>query len=170
MTDENTQDISVALEALVESFRTLDGVSRVAINTGLCADFADAFTSSYGNGTDMMDLETMVEEVGEGRMPGAVPPPGLTWELLGEMGMTEQLSHSWVIFEGRHYDAESTAGVDNPFDLLCVRHGLHELMVLRQPDLLAKLTEEHPWWQKTLDVRKQREPEIEAMWNRPVPA
>lgn len=155
-----TPDITLALEDLVDAFSTDDGITRIEINTGLCADFADAFTSSFGRGSQVIGIEDMVEEAlaGGGRFPNASPPPGMTWDALEAVGMSMDLSHTWIFSEGRHFDAEMTEGVDNPFDLPCIRHGLHELMAMREPGLLSRLTEEHPWWMETQRIMQEREP------------
>lgn len=155
-----TTDIALALEALVAAFSTDDGITRIEINTGLCADFADAFTSSFGRGSQVIGIDDMAEEAlaGRGRFPNASSPPGMTWDALEAVGMSMDLSHTWIFFEGRHFDAEMTEGVDNPFDLPCIRHGLHELLEMREPDLLSRLTEEHGWWMETQRIRLEREP------------
>jgi len=152
--------ITLALEAMVEEFCVESGVSPIEINAGLCADFADAFTSVFGQGAEILGIDDLFAEATSGseRMKAAVPPPGMTWSDLGSIGAVEGLSHSWIAYDGLHFDAEATRGVANPFDLPCVRHGLHELMEMREPVLLRALVSAHAWWQETQKIREEREP------------
>jgi len=159
-TNETAPEITQALEAMVEEFRMECGVSPIEINAGLCADFADAFTSVFGPGAEILGIDDLFEEATSGseRMKAAGPPPGMTWADLDVLGAVEGLSHSWIAYEGRHFDAETTRGAANPFDLPCIRHGLHELMEMREPELLEALVSAHAWWQETQKIREEREP------------
>jgi hypothetical protein len=171
MKEDPALGISQALADMIEEFRVDSGASPVEINTGMCADFADAFTSFYGRGTEVLGTDDLFEEARSGgeRMAGAVPPPGTTWELLDALGAVDVLSHSWIAHDGLHYDAEAIEGVANPFDLPCIRHCLHELIEMREEDLLAALTDEHPWWQDTSKIRLEREPLLFGAQNAPSP-
>lgn len=49
-----------------------------------------------------------------------VPPEGLNWDdmdAIAAYGNFSAGTHEWIVMDGRHYDAEAPAGVDNPFDL-----------------------------------------------------
>jgi hypothetical protein len=158
--NDTAPGITLALEAMVEEFRIESAVSPIEINAGLCADFADAFTSAFGRGTEILGTDDLFTEARSGseRLKAAVPPPGLTWDDLDVLGAVEGLSHSWIAYDGRHFDAELTRGAASPFDLPCIRHGLHELMEMREPVLLEALVSEHAWWHETQKIREEREP------------
>lgn len=112
-----------------------DRANDYGINNGMCDTLADEVVEELGGETD--DLFTVWGEnltaVGEdgfadchtwdiallGRIsPNNHPTHGLTWDdVNGHIP-----NHCWIIFNGRHYDAEAPEGVDNLFDLpLCRR-------------------------------------------------
>lgn len=145
------------IRSLRDAFETEDGLSATAINSGLCADFADAITSSFGMESAVFSIDDLFDDSG-GLVTVSAPPPGTDWNLLERIGVPDDLSHSWILFDGRHYDAEAPDGVDNPFDLACVRHGLHELLERRNGKLLDELTESYGWWREAARLRLEREP------------
>ena len=76
-------------------------------------------------------------------------PPGVTLERLREVGVLHGLNHVWVVMGGRHYDAATPDGVDNPLDLRCARQVIVEMLQERNPVLLFNLTQRHPWWRES---------------------
>lgn len=145
-----------AIRSLSHTFAAETGLTPVGINSGLCADFADALTKNFGMGTMVVGIDDLFDEFGELAL-FSTAAPGIDWDCLERIGAPSELSHSWILFDGRHYDAEAPDGVGNPFDLACIRHGLHELMELRDQQRLDDLTETYEWWRETAQLRRERE-------------
>lgn len=141
--------LSAAIISMVEQFVDDEAPSATHINHGLCADFADALSSRL----DVHVVNT--EDLLAGDLE-AEPPEGLSWDMLLAWDISD-LGHSWIEHDGRHYDAERPEGVDNPFDLPCLRSGLHELIGLREPGSTAILEAGSDWWRETARIRRARE-------------
>jgi len=122
------------------------------INCGSCQDFAEELVRELdrqGLGSDACEIwvddlllgEAMDDDRGqfdrvriERDHPSLVPPEGLSWDdmdrLAEEYGFAGG-THVWVVIEGRHYDAEAPAGVDNAFDLPFFRRSIEDFLAAR---------------------------------------
>ena len=113
-------------EALVVTYKHRHGVLR-AINDGLCVPFAEDLvfhlkqqTALHGHTIDTLSEDELKDEEDawcEERMQdyGAVLPGDITPDDLIVYGDTGY--HMWTHVDERHYDAECTDGVTNPFEL-----------------------------------------------------
>lgn len=141
-------ELAMAIKRLADDF-SQDGLSPIHINHGLCADFADALSSRLDvhivNTEDLIAGDLEVD-----------PPEGLSWDMLLAWDISD-LGHSWIELDGRHYDAERPEGVANPFDLPCLRAGLHEFIHLKEPGSTAILEAGSDWWRDTARMRATRE-------------
>lgn len=113
-----------AIEQLRDHYLSEGMVSSYKdINNGLCVEFSehieslvsgveqvtnDSFVMSEdgwnGDGTDEWDMDKLKE---------VNSSPSIGIDLLNQIVDY----HSWIQYEGRHYDAECPAGVQNLFDL-----------------------------------------------------
>lgn len=172
-------DFAAAIRDLAKEFiASGDAPSPVAINTGLCADFASAFEETHGTSfplasicslDDVLDEEYRFDAFRVVQHRGFEPPPGLTYEDLNAIGAGEKLSHTWLEDKGMHHDAEVPEGVAHAFDLPCLRHGLHEILEAHDPAKLATLEKSNGWWAETARIRAVREPMIRAYAEGPRP-
>lgn len=163
--------VAAAARAWIEEGEAEDAV---AINRGLCADFADALARGIredaGIEVGLMSFHDLCfddpaprgsiggfDPSAIARHPGLAPPPGTDWRMLEAVRANLEVCHTWIVHAGLHYDAETPEGCANPLDLYCVRHALAELVQLHRPDLYDALVAEHGWWARTRDIRSLRE-------------
>lgn len=162
-----------AIETLVAEFvETGRAESPEAINCGECVDFAEALQdrlpgtplSAYP-GAVLQFEDFCADEDGEpgdirrdavAREPGFVPPPGLDWCTLDRWRIGECVVHAWLSVAGRHYDSETPEGVDNPFDLPCIRSTVLAVGENEEPGRVEALSE-LPWWRETREIVARRD-------------
>lgn len=106
-----------------------DDVLRVFEDTGKCADASDIGLGTVGIANfltptekhdDFNDGFPFDRELLQRYWPTSTPPEGLDWDdldRLSEDACFNVSTHSWVTFEGRHYDSECPEGVDSFWDL-----------------------------------------------------
>jgi len=143
---------TVSHEALRDAILTLrdrwikegEAPSAYEINNGLCEDFAQAVIAELGGESETLSMYWGDEFTLDGyewdagllarHWPGSVPTHGLDWgDLRGFVPV-----HAWIIFEGRHYDAECPEGVDNLFELPLVRRGMEFLAAANAEGFAAR--------------------------------
>jgi hypothetical protein len=147
-----------------------EGIGRIEVNMGSCADFADALSQQLADlgldvtisGTDYYWAEDGgIDALALARREGVILPPSLSWEQLRDLDFANSASHTWIEHEGLCYDAEMVEGTTNPFDFPCIRHALTEIMEF-EAGRLDKLVTEHAWWRQSLDIRLEREASLNA--------
>lgn len=133
--------LRMAIEKVRDDFLS-EGVSDAAtINAGRCgcvvsdvAELLGGLDDFYAMGMSEIGIDGFMNPHPEDecerdgfdraliaeRWPAITPPEGLDWEALDEIAAFANFNagtHEWIVYEGRHYDAEAPEGVDNPFDL-----------------------------------------------------
>ena len=112
---------------------------------GLCGEFADICQTRAEELGLEVDFESVYMTLAESDCAFS-PPPGVTLDQLHGWGVIKCLSHVWLVHQGRHYDAVTPEGVDNPFELRLFRQVCIEVMRQRQPEALEVLVADNPWW------------------------
>lgn len=163
----SAEALRAVVAKVVADFHAEMGISPVLMNTGLCADVATAIEEALP-----AELRGLVAVVGsddllEGgeRWRGTAVPPGLTWDDLVAIGK-DGLSHTWILHDGLHYDAETLEGTVNPIDLPCIRHAIVELLEIHRPALLEAMASD-PWYVAAAELRRARELEMDQGQPRP---
>lgn len=160
-------DVTLAALALRDRFGE-EGFGPVAINMGLCADFADALSvdlAEAGVDAEVFTLDCYWSPDGgldadaAARRAAVRLPEGLDWDVLTMAEVANRASHAWVEFGGMCFDAEMTDGVASPFDLPSIRHALTEIFDL-DPTLFPDDLEGRDWWIASRDLRAVREAEM----------
>lgn len=138
--------LSNAIRTIAQAYlsRGLAGTLR-EINAGHCHQFADdvlrvieqseAIDDADDIGLQAIGIANLMTPADDGdfndgypldrellgtHWPKVQPPDGLDWDDLDRLSEDAEFSaatHSWIAFEGRHYDAEAPDGVDNLFHL-----------------------------------------------------
>lgn len=135
------------IHQVVAEFFPEDGAMGAAF--GLCGDFNDICWEAAGKAGIEIQLEGVYMTLDESDCEFE-PPVGVTMEQLEGWGVISNLSHCWVIHDGRHYDAITPDGVDTPFDLRLFRQVCVEIMRDQAPQQLDYLTSEHAWWAESV--------------------
>lgn len=161
-------EVTLATLALTGRFEA-EGFGPVAINTGLCADFADALCADLagvGAAAEIFTLDYFWSPDGgldadsAARRAVVKLPDGLDWDMLTSADVAERASHAWVEFEGLCFDAEAPEGVESPFDLPSIRHALTEI-VDADPQMFPHDLEDRSWWIESRSLRAVRELEMD---------
>jgi hypothetical protein len=133
--------LTQAIEAMVRTYLS-DGraASAYELNDGHCEDFATEVADALGGESERLegtwadnltvDGAGYAWDVGliEGTWPACRPTHGLDWDDAAA-GIP---AHSWLVLDGRHYDAECPEGVDNLFELPLIRRIMERLADTRQ--------------------------------------
>lgn len=156
-------DLAAAIHAEIAVFlQSVSGGVR-AINDGPCAAFAGAVHARLGADPRILIIRTADFRAsgcfGSPRIkskrvkqisPASKPPAPLSWGDLDTLGIIQD-AHCWLMFQGRHYDAEAPEGVDSLFDLPFFRCALVDRIVRRQPYRVRALLDT-PWWRRSFEM------------------
>lgn len=174
---EDYATMTTLVEAVAQDFLERgEARSLPELNCGLCVDVADEIERRI-TGTPLAALPVAVlqfedfcidpeddsDTPGDIRLeavahyPGFEPPPGVTWDDLNRWRFGESTVHAWIMVGDRHYDAETSQGVTNPFDLPCLRCLLLATVESQDAPLLARLESEHGWWRESLEIAGSRD-------------
>lgn len=110
------------------------GCSVWDINNGYCGDFADDVIQEFGGESDSlyilsddMFFNFREPEFAIENWDGIIETPFGVWskKMLDLYGyppvdinkIDDEISHNWIYYNGKHYDAETPNGVDNWFEL-----------------------------------------------------
>lgn len=138
-----------------------DTPTPASINCGYCADFRDGVFHVFKQHAELADID--FDDIYYSDLAlqedRPAPPLGLTWNELGNSaapgeqptGLLKWTCHEWMRLDGLHFDSEAPEGVENPFDLPCIRRSLANTLALHYPDLLASLVG-HSWWQRSVQM------------------
>lgn len=169
------EGLAAAIRAEVANYAA-QGIHLFEINNGYCFDLAHDICMAFGNSPDGLE-DMVVEDLLLGHSfdrhlmakhwAASVPPPGLSWRDLEHLGIT-QCSHSWLVLEGRHHDADVPDGADNLFDLPIFRRNLVEASLRLRPKQLAALESRHAWWRESRGMFEEYKAWVDA--GRPGPA
>ncbi len=125
----------------VDEFLATGIPSTWDINNGLCSDFARVVIEKMGGSTkELYDVEALnfatsslhftpddddyEPDIWDVRLlekywPACKPTHNLSWD---DVNTNYELpSHVWIVYKGKHYDAECPEGVDNFFELPLIR-------------------------------------------------
>lgn len=132
----------IAAETLDEFF---PGEGAFAAAFGGCGDYADYFHTNATAAGLSVDVESVYMTLDESECTFTAPV-GTTLEQIKEWGIVGNLSHVWIMHGGKHYDAVTPNGVNDPFELRFFRQVCVETLWERNRDQLELLKAEHPWW------------------------
>lgn len=135
MKKSNKQNISQIIQELSKEFMKENKCSLWDINNGLCEDFAQAVIEKMGGYEDNLfeisgDMFFNIRdiEIAKKFWGNVIETKFGVWgkELLDHWGyppnvdlknVNDELNHTWIYFNGKHYDAEASNGVDKWYDL-----------------------------------------------------
>ena len=135
--NENTgeQDISQVIKLTAKEYQEENQCSLWDINNGLCEDFAQTVIEKMGGYNDNLyeiagDMFFAVREpeFAKENWSNIIETEYGVWsvDLLKHWGyppnvdlslVNDELNHTWIYFNGKHYDAEAPNGVDKWYDL-----------------------------------------------------
>lgn len=137
------KSFSEVINAVVARFYPEEGAMAAAF--GECGYFADyCHTEATAKGLDV-DFESVYMTLDECDCSFNAPV-GTTLEQLHTWGVIQNLSHVWLVHNGRHFDAITPDGVDNPFELRLFKQVCIEVLGRDYPEELNRLKVEHTWW------------------------
>ncbi len=124
-------NISDVILNVREEFMNDNHCSLVDINSGLCPEFAEEVIKRMGGYSENLDfghVDQFYDEFGdqETGWDEIRTKDGSTWskEMLDKYGYPpipledfHMSHHQWIIYNGKHYDAEAPHGVDTPWEL-----------------------------------------------------
>ena len=118
------------------------------INCGSCADVAEILTSRPDCPAGAVTGDTGSLFVDDGAVwPKSTHVPGLGGlRELREVANFDDLGHTFILYDGRAYDAEHPAGVEHPIELSCIRRALVETLEEKRPETAIRLISREPWW------------------------
>lgn len=93
-----------------------DDISAENINRGYCADFADTLWRAYPNTLQVLGIYDADD----------VLTLGIASEPLLEAAIDGQIGHTFLVYEGRFFDAECPEGVDSIIALPTFQRALLE--------------------------------------------
>jgi hypothetical protein len=135
--NENTseQNISQIIKLTSNEYQEENQCSLWDINNGLCEDFAQAVIEKMGGYNDNlyeisgdMFFASREPEFAKENWGNIIETEYGVWsvDLLKHWGyppnvdlnlVNDELNHTWIYFNGKHYDAEAPNGVDKWYDL-----------------------------------------------------
>lgn len=140
LTEQNKPDITQVIIQLAKEYMEENHCTLWDINNGLCEDFAQDVIEEMGGYQDELfelagDMFFNViepEYALENWIEGVIETQYGVWsvKLLEYYGyppnvdlhkIHDEINHTWIYYNGKHYDAENPNGVDKWYDLLLIK-------------------------------------------------
>lgn len=135
-------NISDVIKEVAAEFMYENQCSLKDINSGMCPEFADEVIERMGGYSDNLDcghVDQFYDEFGdqETGWNEIRTKNGATWskDMLDKYGYPpiplddfHMGHHQWIIYNGRHYDAETPNGVKTPWELLFYKRQIHDFL------------------------------------------
>jgi len=122
------KEIPIAILNLIQDYKSW-GIPLRVINTGHCLDFAEEIMRRLKLPSDSFTF--MENYYGEediefplSRLPEVLPPSHAQDNDLRLFLST--MTHVWITYKGRHYDAEAPYGVDHVWELPLIKRLIKE--------------------------------------------
>jgi hypothetical protein len=143
----STPTLASLIEKTIAEFFPKSGAMGATM--GGCGDFADyLYHEALEHGIEL-EFESVYGTLDESDCVFTAPV-GTTLDQLHQWGVIKNLSHVWLIYEGRHYDGITPDGANDPFELRFFRQVCVEVLARDYPETLNELKAKHVWWRESV--------------------